>query len=470
MPSLEPARVDGRRLTLAASCLAMLAVGVNGTAVMAALPAMQSELGLGPQSLQWIVNAYLVASAVCIILGGKLADRFGAARAAVAGVLVFAIASVTIAAAPDAHAAVAGRGLQGIGAALAVPATLAAASAAPPSRRAAAIGAWTGFVMLGFSLGPLVGGAITHFLGWRVVFWSNTPIMLLAALGFLLESRRDERTARPLARQSDWLGFALLAIFMTSLIFGLQAIPSLRARPGAALGAFAVAAAALASLQAIERRQADPLVDFGFFARRAFALGAVAGSIAMLGIITFLLYYNLFAQGRGGLRLTPVDAGVSLLPMSVAILGFALAAPALAVRYGLRFVIGGAMALVIAAAATIAAGIAEASPVLSAAGLFAMGAGLALPYACAPRLALSVLDPTQAGQGSGIISACTFLGGSVGVAAGGIADPAGGFFGVLAMLAVAAAIGVALSTGIPADDTGKSRSGHIGPSASDKAG
>jgi MFS family permease len=451
----DPDVSGGRPMTLAAACLAMLAVRVNGTAVMAALPTLGRDLALGPVGLQWVVNAYLVASAVCIILGGKMADRFGAERISIAGIGVFALASTVIACAPWAPVVVAGRGLQGIGAALAVPASLAAVGAAAvPSRRPAAIGAWTGFVMLGFSIGPLVGGVMTHFLGWRTIFWLNVAIMLTALAGFLSDRRFAGAAFSASAGRSDRLGFVLLAVSMTCLVLGLQ---SLARHPIGALAAFAVAAAALGGLMTTERRKPEPLVDFGYFAHRNFTLGAAIGSIAMLGILTFLLYYNLFVQNGRGLRLTAVAAGVSLLPMSAAILGFALAAPALAARFGLRAAIGGGMASVIAAAVLIGMGTAGGSPILLGIGLVAMGAGLALPYACAPRLALAALSPAQAGQGSGMISACTFLGGSIGVAIGGLAYAAGGFVAVLAMLALVAIIGAALCRGIVAEDAKGSR-------------
>src|SRR5438874_12837929 len=149
----------------------MLAVGANGTAIMAALPTMQTELFLSSAGVQWAVNAYLVVSAACIVLGGQAADRFGARLASMAGLALFGVASCIIAAAGTQAALLAGRALQGLAAALAVPSTLAAIdTSAAPERRATAIGAWTGFLMLGFSIGPLLGGALTH-VSWRVIFW-----------------------------------------------------------------------------------------------------------------------------------------------------------------------------------------------------------------------------------------------------------------------------------------------------------
>src|SRR5262249_48424780 len=161
------------------SCAAMLAVGANSTAIMAALPSMQTELSLSPAGTEWAVNAYLVASAACIVLGGEASDRFGARPVSVVGLALFAIASCIIAVAGTPNDVLAGRTLQGLAAALAVPATLAALqTGAAPDRKARAVGAWTGFLMLGFSIGPLLGGALTHFTSWRAIFWLNVLFML----------------------------------------------------------------------------------------------------------------------------------------------------------------------------------------------------------------------------------------------------------------------------------------------------
>ena len=157
----------------------MLAVGANGTAIMAALPTMRTELFLSSAGVQWAVNAYLVVSAACIVLGGQAADRFGARLASMVGLALFGVASCIIAAAGTQTELLAGRALQGLAAALAVPGTLAAVdTSAAAERRGAAIGAWTGFLMLGFSIGPLLGGALTHVTGWRVIFWLNVLLML----------------------------------------------------------------------------------------------------------------------------------------------------------------------------------------------------------------------------------------------------------------------------------------------------
>lgn len=431
------------------SCLAMLAVGANGTAIMAALPTMQTQLSLSSAGVQWAVNAYLVVSAACIVLGGQAADRFGARMAAMVGLALFGVASCIIASAGAQTELLAGRALQGLAAAVAVPSTLAAVdTSVAPERRGAAIGAWTGYLMLGFSIGPLLGGALTHVTSWRVIFWLNVLLMLAAIAGLASAGSATARADGKQGRRTDWTGFVLLATFMVSLVFGLHALPHLGAAPLPVVGPFLLATVAFVLLLMVESGAEAPLVDLSFFARRGFVMGVAVGSLSMFSIISLLLYFNLYAQSREGLRLTALEAGASLLPLSAALLALALSASAVAARVGLRNAMTGGMALIAVASAIIGAAVAGGGMVLLAIGLFVMGAGLALPYALAPRLALSALSPTQAGQGSGIVNACTFLGGSGGVAGGAIALALGGFVGVLTMIALAGIIGAAVSRGI----------------------
>ncbi len=431
------------------SCLAMLAVGANSTAIMAALPDMRTELSLSSAGVEWAVNAYLVVSAAFIVLGGQAADRFGARLASMAGLALFGVASCIIAAAESQTVLLAGRVLQGLAAAFAVPSTLAAVdTSAPPERRAGAIGAWTGFLMLGFSIGPLVGGALTHVTGWRVIFWLNVLLMLAAIAGLASAGAVTARAHDKKSRRGDWIGFVLLATLMVSLVFALHAMPHALAAPLSVVGPFVLAAIAFVLLLSVESRAEAPLVNLSFFARRGFVMGVVIGSLSMFSIMGLLLYFNLYAQSREGLGLTSLEAGASLLPLSGALLALALSASTVAARVGLRNAMTGGMALIAIASAILGVAVAGGAMVVLAIGFLVMGTGLAVPYALAPRLALSALSREHAGQGSGIVNACTFLGGSVGVAGGATAFALGGFVAVLAMIALAGVIGAALSRGI----------------------
>jgi len=396
--------------------------------------------------VQWAVNAYLVVSAACIVLGGQAADRFGARLASMAGLALFGVASCIIAAAGTQTELLAGRALQGVAAALAVPSTLAAVDGgAAPERRGAAIGAWAGFLMLGFSTGPLLGGALTHVASWRVIFWLNVLLMSAAIAGLAAAGPATAPAGGTQGRRVDWTGFVLLATFMVSLVFGLHALPLVAEAPLPVIGPFVLAAAAFALLLILESRAEAPLVDLSFFARRAFVMGVAIGSLSMFSITSLLLYFNLYAQSREGLDLTALEAGASLLPLSAPLLALALSASDVAARIGLRDAITGGMALIAIASAVIGMAIAGGGMVLLAIGFLMMGAGLALPYALAPRLALSALSSAQAGQGSGIVNACTFLAGSSGVAGGAIALSLGGFVGVLTMIGIAGIVGAVLS-------------------------
>jgi MFS transporter, DHA2 family, multidrug resistance protein len=435
MPAASHAKSDLRPV-LMACCLAMLAVGDNSTAIMAALPEMRGSLQLGAAEVEWVVNAYLLTAAIFIIVGGGAADQLGARRSSVAGIALFALASLIIALAPAGFVVVGARALQGLGAAFAVAGTLAAVTeAAPDSRRAEAIGAWTGFLMLGFSIGPLVGGAVTHFAGWRFIFWLNVAAMVPAGLILL----RHAGTGGGRTISMDWAGLGILAVFMVTLISGLQALAHVRINPLAAIIPLALAAIAFGGLIWMETRHNQPLVDFGLFSNGNFAIAAGLLFLVMFDIMTLLLYYNLIAQSAGELGMSAVAAGLSLLPLSVALFAFARAAPSIGMLIGVRRMLtGGSLLLALGCAIIWSSFQIEARFALLMPGLFVAGAGIALVYASAPRLGLATLPQLQAGKGSGLLNSCSFLGGTVGVTFGGIVFALTGFSGVLVLLGVSA--------------------------------
>jgi MFS family permease len=437
----SPAKTDLRPV-LIACCLAMLAVGDNSTAIMAALPAMTTSLQLGPAEVEWVVNAYLLTAAVFIVLGGDAADQFGARHSSTAGIGLFAVASLVIAVAPAGLVVVGARALQGLGAAFAVAGTLAAVTeAAPESRRAAAIGAWTGFLMLGFSIGPLVGGVITHYAGWRFIFWLNVISMVPAALMLLRHPGGGARRKKPM----DVVGLGVLAFLMVTLITGLQALAHVRSAPLGAIVPLALAMLAFGALIWTETRHRQPLVDFGLFSNRNFAVASGLVFLLMFDIMTLLLYYNLHAQSPRGLGLSAVAAGLSLMPLSVALFGFARAAPRLGMTIGLRrMLVMGSLSLALGCAIAWASSQMDAGFALLMLGLFVAGAGIALAYASAPRVGLAALPQAQAGKGSGMLNSCSFLGGTVGVTCGGIVFRLADFSGVLVLLGLSALVGAGL--------------------------
>jgi MFS family permease len=401
---------------------------------------MTYDLQLDSAAVEWVVNAYLLAAAVFILLGGEAADRFGARRSSTAGIALFALSSLIIALAPSGLVVIGARALQGLGAAFAVAGTLAAATESPESERAGAIAAWTGFLMLGFSIGPLVGGAVTHYAGWRFNFWLNVVAIVPAAIMLATRPGPPGRKADTL----DWLGVCLLAVFMVSLILALRALPSIRSLPQAMI-TVALAIIAFAALIWAERRHPRPLLDFHLLAMANLIIACEMAFVLMFGIMTLLLYYNLYAQAPEGLGMSAIAAGLSLLPLSVALFGFARAAPRLSTSVGLRRMLVGGWLLFALGCLVLWASLAEAQPAMRYVGLFAIGAGIALPYASAPRIALAALPETQSGKGSGLVNTCSFLGGTVGVTCGGIVFALTGFPGVVVLLGLSALIGVGLA-------------------------
>jgi MFS family permease len=429
-----------RRLVLNASCVAMLAVGENSTAIMAALPAISSSLGLDAATAEWAVNAYLVCAAVFIILGGEAADKYGSRRSSAAGIALFALASLVIALAQDGRVLVAARALQGLGAAFAVAGTLAAVTeAAPEAGRAGAISSWTGFLMLGFSLGSLIGGVVTHYAGWRLNFWLNVVIMFPAALGL---GWRAQSAGREKSRV-DWLGAILLAVSMVALIWGLRGLAAEGANVKGVILPFVFAGTSFVALFVVETRCSRPLLDFTFFAKHDFALASLLAFLLMFDIMTLLLYYNLFAQARNGFSMSAVAAGFSLFPLSVALFGLARAAPRISASVGIRTAMVSASLVLALGCAIVWASLAGPRLAILIVGLLAAGAGIALPYASVPRIGLSALPLTQAGKGSGVLNACSFLGGTIGVTCGGIVFGHAGFAGVLVLLAMTAFLSAA---------------------------
>jgi len=253
----------------------------------------------------------------------------------------------------------------------------------------------------------------------------------------LLLLRRPGAAGRGTAAM-DWMGLGILAVFMT-LISGLQALVYIRSKPFAAIIPLVLAAIAFAALIRTETRRKLPLVDFSLFANKTFAISAGLLFLVMFDIMTLLLYFNLFAQSADGLGMSAVAAGLSLLPLSIALFAFARAAPSIGARIGMRRMLtGGSLLLALGCAIVWSSFQLEARFAVLLTGLFVAGIGIALIYASAPRLGLATLPQLQAGKGSGMLNSCSFLGGTVGVTFGGIVFGLTGFPGVLVLLGVSA--------------------------------
>src|SRR5579875_238764 len=218
MPSSEVLARRSRTATLVIVSLGLFMVVLDNLVVNVALSTIHRDLGASVQSLEWIVNAYVLAYAVLLLTGSALGDRFGRKRMFIVGIALFTAASAGSALAPTTGALIAARALQGVGAAIVTPLTLTLlADAFPPERRGIALGVWSGISGTAVALGPLVGGAMIQIASWHWIFWINVPVGLVLAP---VAARRLNESYGS-GRSVDLLGLGLSGAGLFGVIFGL---------------------------------------------------------------------------------------------------------------------------------------------------------------------------------------------------------------------------------------------------------
>jgi EmrB/QacA subfamily drug resistance transporter len=308
---------------LAAMILGSGMAFLDGSIVGLALPAITSDLGGGLPGQQWTVNAYTLTLAALILVGGSLGDRLGRRKVFVVGVTWFAAASVVCAVAPTIEVLVAARGLQGVGAALLTPGSLAIISASfVPEDRGPAIGVWSGLAGVTTAIGPLVGGWLVDMVGWRSIFWINVP---LAALVVLLSIKHVPETTGE-QKKLDLGGTALTAVGLALLTYGLVEEQWMWSAAGVVV---------LAAFVVQQKLTPHAMVPLELFANRVFTAAnictfAIYGALAASG---FLLVLQL--QYVAGF--SPLEAGLSTIPATILMLLFSSKAGALATRIGPRW-------------------------------------------------------------------------------------------------------------------------------------
>ena len=321
------------RWVLLATILGSGLAAIDGTVVGIALPAIGRDFHTGLTSLQWMVTGYTLTLAGLLLFGGALGDRYGRRRIFVIGVVWFALASLLCAVAPSAGLLIGARALQGAGAALLTPSSLAIIEATfVPDDRAKAIGAWSGFGGLAVAIGPFVGGWLITSVSWRYIFLINLPlavVVVLICLRHLPETRNEQETG-PI----DLAGGVLITLSLVGFCYGLTEGARLGWGSPAVVGSLAGGAALLVLFVVRERRAANPLLPLGVFASRRFsATNAVTFILyGALGAMLFLLPIQL--QQVSGY--SPLASGAALLPVTVIMLLLSAYSGALAARIGPR--------------------------------------------------------------------------------------------------------------------------------------
>ena len=411
-PPLVALRSGPGSALVAASVLASMVAFLDASVVTVGVPAIGRELGAGVAALQWTLTGYLLTAAGLLLVAGALADRYGRRRVLVVGLVVMLVASVACAVAPSIGVLVAARVVQGVGAALVVPSSLALLNGALRVRdRAPGIGVWAGLASLGSLVGPFVGGWLVDDVSWRAVFLLNVPLIgaALLALARVPESMRGHG-----ALSLDGAGALLAVVGLAGLIDGLTTGPtegwtSPRVVIGLVLGAVC-----LVALLPVERRVRAPMLQLSLFASRQFsAINAATvvyyGALAAAGYLVVL--WCQFALGYSA-----AGAGAVLIPSSVVFLALSPFSGALARRTGPRWpMTAGILATGAGFAWLGAAGPGSyAETVLPGALLWGVGLGLTVTPLTAAVLA--AVDDEDLGEASAISDVAARLGGAVLVA------------------------------------------------------
>ncbi|NSC20238.1 MFS transporter [Streptomyces albus subsp. chlorinus] len=400
------------RWVMAATVLGSAMGFLDATVVNVALPVIGRDIGADVPELQWVLDGYLLTLAALILLGGSLADRYGRRRAFTVGTVCFMVPSVLCAVAPNAEVLIVARALQGVGAALLTPGSLALIQATyRPVDRAAAIGMWSALTGVASALGPLLGGWLIDAFSWRWIFLINVPIGLLVLATTV---RRVPESRDPGATGSlDVRGAVLATAGLAGVTFALIEGPRGQAPPWLTFTALALGLGALAEFARTERRAAGPMLPPGVFGARQFlSANAVTFVVyAALGGVFFLLVVFL----QTSLGYSPLNAGAASLPVTLLMLALSSRAGALAQRVGPRvpltvgpLLLAAGMLLMLRIGADDGGGVRDyAVSVLPAVLVF--GLGLATTVAPVTATALAAAPAAHSGVASGVNNAVSRL-------------------------------------------------------------
>jgi len=321
------------RWVLVATVLGSAIASIDATVVGIALPAIGRDFGATLATLQWVVTAYTLTLAGLLLFAGTLGDRYGRRRMFLVGVIWFAVASLICGLAPDSPVLIAARAVQGIGAALMTPGSLAIIEASfAPADRGKAIGAWSGLSGVATAIGPFLGGWLVQAVSWRLIFAINLP---LAAVTVAIGIRHVPESSDPdVTGRVDVAGGALVTLGLVGSTYGLIEGPSAGWGHPASLASLSAGVMLLAAFGAWERRARRPMLKLGLFASAQFTAANVVtfAVYGALGGVLFLVPIQL--QQVSGY--TAVQAGIALLPVTAIMLALSAPSGTLAARIGPR--------------------------------------------------------------------------------------------------------------------------------------
>ena len=414
-PPASPCSRATQRWVLTTAIFASGMAFIDGTVVNVALPAIQNELHASLHQVQWVVESYALLLAALLLLGGALGDRYGRRRIFLLGVAIFGASSVLCALSREVNALIAARALQGVGAALLVPGSLALISASFDEReRGRAIGTWAGFSGITAAVGPVIGGWLIDHYAWTWAFLVNAPLAALVAAMTMLrvpESRDPRATGR-----LDWPGAVLVTLGLGGIVFAFIEGPVRQWASPAVTASLVIGVIAMTAFAWVERRAPQPMLPLQFFRNPIFA-GA--------NVLTLLVYAAL----GGGLFFVPLAliqvhglsaaaAGAALLPFILIMFALSRWAGGLADRFGPRMPLAIGPVIAGAGFATLALPSVEASywtgflP-----GIAVLGVGMSVTVAPLTTAVMNAAGADAAGVASGINNAVSRAAGVLAIAA-----------------------------------------------------
>ncbi|HEY3715991.1 MAG TPA: MFS transporter [Jatrophihabitantaceae bacterium] len=400
------------RWTLLAVSLATFMTYLDNNIVNVAMPAIQRDLHLSTAGLEWVVSGYILVFASLLLAGGRLADVFGRRRVFLIGLGIFTVASLAAGLAGSVGFLIASRAVQGLGAALVTPPTLAIISATftDKRQRAAAVGIWTAVGALALAVGPLIGGVISQHVHWSWIFYINVPVgiaTIVLATWAIRESREEAAS-----RRIDLPGLLTSAGALFALTYALIEGHDLGWTSPAIAASFAAFAALGLAFVVIESRAADPMVAVSLFRERVFAGGSIA--LIMWGFGLFGIYFFTSLYLQGVLGFSPTEAGAAFVPMALLMATGAILSERLSRAIGAHRTVGAAMLLMAVGIASVSLLGKDASflDLMPSFAIIGIGGGLTVPLT---STVLESMPTDEAGVASGIFNASREVAGLLGI-------------------------------------------------------
>jgi EmrB/QacA subfamily drug resistance transporter len=403
--------IPGRRLTLLAVALATFMTYLDNNIINVAIPTIQRDLGLSQAGIEWVVSSYILLFAGLLLAGGRLADVFGRKRLFIIGLTIFTAASLVAGLSGQVDLLIASRALQGVGAALVTPTTLAilTTSFPEPKEQAAAVGAWSAVGALALAVGPLLGGVLSEHANWHWIFFINVPVGIVTlGLGAWAIPNLD----RPQRRSLDLAGLTSSAVALIALTYALIQGPQTGWTSPVILASFALAIMAAAGFVAVERRAVDPMIDLSLFANRVFAGGTVALMMWAFGLFGIYFFTSVYLQDVLGFSAT--RAGLAFVPMAVLMAAGAIISDRVAARIGAHRSVGIAMGLMALGIVSVSLLGSHASfiDLMPGFAVIGVGGGLTIPLT---STILGIMPTGQAGVASAVFNASREVAGLLGI-------------------------------------------------------